>query len=239
MLRRRGGDVQAGARHAMGLPPGQLGDARWRDAPGFQVGADAERGDEGDVRFRQRADGRVVQVIVVVVRDHHRIDGGQLAQADRHRLEALRAEQGERRGSLAPDRIGQHAPAVDLQQHGGMAQPGGAQPAGWRFQPCAARVLGRQWRRRGAIGISADEVAQGGLRCGRIAQTGQHRMDIAQPLAVPQRQVVQAFETFAPGGFAERSHGVVPVVCAALMRNARGAGTNQGTDHADPCQLAP
>ena len=86
--------------------------------------------------------------------------------------------------------------------------------------------------------IAADEVAQGGLRRGRVAQTGQHRMDIAQPLAVPQRQVVQTFESFAPGGFAERSHGVVPVVGAALMGNARGAGTNQGINHADPCQRA-
>ena len=57
------------------------------------MGADAERSDERHIRLRQRADGRVIQVIVVVVRDHHGIDRGQVAQTDRHRLEALGPEQ--------------------------------------------------------------------------------------------------------------------------------------------------
>lgn len=89
VLRWRGGDVQPGARDLVGLPPCQFGDATWRNTPCFEVGADAERRDKGDLRFCQRTNGRVVQMIVVIVRDHHRVDRGQVAEADRYRWKRL------------------------------------------------------------------------------------------------------------------------------------------------------
>ena len=143
MLRGRGRDGQARARHGVALPPVELGDALGRHTPGLQVRAHAERGHEGHGAVAgQRADGGVVQVVVVVVRDHHHVHLGHFAQAQRHRLETFGAEQAKRRSARAPDRVGQHLVAVHLQQHGGVAEPGGAQA---RVGGSAARRCAGRW----------------------------------------------------------------------------------------------
>ena len=54
---------------------------------------------------------------------------GQLGERQRRREEALRAEEGERRRALAPHRIDEHAPPVDLEQQRGVAEPRDAQAA--------------------------------------------------------------------------------------------------------------
>jgi hypothetical protein len=54
------------------LLPVQLDDPLDRDAPALEVGADAERHQEGRVLAGGDAPDRAhVQVVVVVVRDHH------------------------------------------------------------------------------------------------------------------------------------------------------------------------
>ena len=47
VLRRCGREREVGARHAMRFPPVELDDALRRDAEGFEVRADAQRGDDG------------------------------------------------------------------------------------------------------------------------------------------------------------------------------------------------
>ena len=95
MLRRRGGDRDAV--HVRRLPPIQLGDPLGGDAPLLEVRADAQRGDEWNRRLRQRADRRAIEVVVVIVRDDHRIEWRQRGQRCRRRMESLGAGERERR----------------------------------------------------------------------------------------------------------------------------------------------
>ena len=80
MLRGRGGDREAGVRHTVRLPPVELDDALGLHAPGFEVRADTERGHERHVALGELADGRVVEMVVVVVRHDHEVDRRQRAR---------------------------------------------------------------------------------------------------------------------------------------------------------------
>ncbi|MDT4856828.1 hypothetical protein FQZ97_912310 [compost metagenome] len=207
MLRGCRGDGQARAGHAVAFPPVQLGDALGRHAPGLQVGAHAQRRDEGHgAVFRQGVDGGVVEVVVVVVRDHDHIDLGHLAQPQGHGLEALGAEQAKRRGACAPDRVGEHAVAVHLQQHGGVAEPGGAQAAGAGASPGLARVHRRQRRTGHAAVAVGQKLAQRGPGCRRVAQAGRDGVHVAKAKARPAWRCHHAFEAGALGAFAKRVH---------------------------------
>jgi hypothetical protein len=53
------------------------------------VRADAERCHERYIAVGERANGRVVEMVVMVVRHEHEVDGRHLPQADGHGLEAL------------------------------------------------------------------------------------------------------------------------------------------------------
>ena len=72
----------------MRLPPIELDDALGATPHGFEVRADAERRDERHVARGELADGRIVEVIVVVVRDDDDVEGRQ-RERDGHGLEAL------------------------------------------------------------------------------------------------------------------------------------------------------
>ena len=142
-------------RQPVRFPPVELDDALGRHAPALEVRADAERRDERHVGLGERADGRVVEVVVVIVRDDHQVERRQRLERHRHRLEALRAGEPQRRGARSPHRIGQHAHAVDLDQHRRVSEPGGAQAAGGRLapsaradSPTAAAAAGSAARRR-------------------------------------------------------------------------------------------
>ena len=74
VLRRRRGDAEAGIRQRVRFPPVELDDALGLHAPGFEVRADAERRHERHVALGELADGRVVEVIVVIVRDDDDVD---------------------------------------------------------------------------------------------------------------------------------------------------------------------
>jgi len=78
------------------------------------VRADAQRGDERHVTPREGGDGGVVEVVEVIVRDEHGVELGQLLDAHRRAMKALRAGPLHRRDPVAPHRIGEHADAVDL-----------------------------------------------------------------------------------------------------------------------------
>jgi len=196
--------VRPGAGHAVAFPPVQLVDALGRNAPGLQMCADAERGDEGHAGTRQHLDGRVVQVIVVVVRDHDHVHRRHIAQGHRRRLKALGAEQRAGRGARTPHRVGQHAVAIDFQQHARMAQPGGAQTAWRRAQPGRAWVGYRQRCARHAASVGApQQLAQRGHGRGRVAQAGRDGVQVAKAVAGPARRAAHALQPLAVGALTE------------------------------------
>lgn len=78
------------------------------------------------------------RMVVVVVRDEHRVDRRQLGQRDRWRMKALRAD-GERRGVVREDRVDQQAHAIEFDPHAAMTDPERAQPrAGGAFSACGS-----------------------------------------------------------------------------------------------------
>jgi len=110
------------------LPPVELDDASLRHPPGGEVGAHAERHDEGRLPEADRADGRLVEVVVVIVRDDHRVHGRHLVERQERSVEAPGPHPRDRRGPLTPDRIDQHAAPILLDEEGGVTEPGDAQP---------------------------------------------------------------------------------------------------------------
>ena len=121
--------VSSAVGSAMRLPPVELGDALGRTPQASRCAPTPSDVTNGTSRLRQLADRRVVEVVVVVVRDDHHVERRQRAQAHRHGLEALRARRTATASARSPHRIGEHAQAVDLDQHRRVAEPGGAQPA--------------------------------------------------------------------------------------------------------------
>ena len=73
------------------LPPIQLDDPRRVDAPRLEVRADAERREERGLSSSKLHDGRVVEVVEVIVRDDDGVEVGELSGADRRAMKALRA----------------------------------------------------------------------------------------------------------------------------------------------------
>ena len=190
VLRRRGRHRQpaaVGAGQRTRFPPVQLGDARGRHSPALQVGTHTQRGDDRHLQQRQRADGGVVEVVVVVMRDDHHIHSRQRLQGHWHRLKPLGAGQPRRGCTRAPHRVGQHPQAVDFQQHGGVAQPGGAQASLRRLAPGVQRVDHRQ-RATGHTPLTSTQKIHDrrhGHR--RIAQAGLDRMQVAEAVTGPAR----------------------------------------------------
>jgi hypothetical protein len=199
MLRWRRRHAEPRARHGVRLPPVELDDAFGRHVEGLEVRADTQRGDERHAALREGAHRRVVQVVVVVVRHHHEIDRRQRIEGDRHRLEALRSGQLRRRSARAPDRVGQHAAAVDLDQHRGMSEPGGAQPAVGRACPERQRIQRRQGCARHPSRTAAQEIAQRRPLGGGIAQARRNRVKVAKAVAGPARRSLHALEAQAVG----------------------------------------
>ena len=149
-------DVQALVLGA--LPPVHLhhvGDADARKPRlGAQAGEEARRaaGLAG-----QRGDAGDVEVVVVVVRDHHGVDVRQLGERRCGGHHAARTDEAEWRGTLAELRVGDHVHAAELEQHAGVADPGharfapvGAQPGGVRRSGFEAVALGGPGRQAGA-----------------------------------------------------------------------------------------
>ena len=207
VLRRCCRHHHVGAGQAMRLPPVELDDALGRYAPRFEVRSDAQRRHH---RHRavpgERMDRRVVQVVVVIVRDQHRVHRRQIPQAHRNRLKALGPDQPERRRALAPDGVGQHAHAIDLDQHRRMTEPGHSQAAGGRALPRRARIEGHERRFGISRAARAQELAQRGSRRRRIAQRRRNRMNVAKALAGPTRRRGHPLETQAAGSGAKRLH---------------------------------
>ena len=144
---RRGADQPQLADSGLGVPV-QFDDPLGGDVPLPQVRADTEGHHERrPLGAHQVQHGVHVEVVVVVVADHHGVEFGQGLQRQRDRVQPLGADRARRRAAVAPDRVGEHAVAVDLQQRRGMAEPVHRQRLG-------SRVDGRCGEGYGAAGAA-------------------------------------------------------------------------------------
>ena len=112
------------------------------------MGADAEWNMKGDAAGAERLDGPHVEVVVMLVRDEHGVDGRKLGQRQRRPVHPTRADPPRRRRALSPHRIGQDARAIELDERARVSQPGDAQPGGGRYRQTRRRV-GHQRQRAG------------------------------------------------------------------------------------------
>lgn len=119
-------DLAQGACHTVAFPPVELHGVG--DAAGGQPRLQAQR---HHVQRRaaglavQGADAGRIEMVVVVVRHQHQVHPRQFAQRQPRGLMALRAGEGQGRGPLRKDGVGEQREAAQLGQHRGMADPGG------------------------------------------------------------------------------------------------------------------
>jgi hypothetical protein len=203
VLRGRGRHREPGVRHVVRFPPVELDDALGPHAPELEVRADPERGHERHVAPGELADGRVVEVVVVVVRDDHEVQRRHRAKGNGHGLEALGAGEPRWRRARSPDRIGEHAQAVDLDQHRRMAEPGGAQSAGGRLAPGFERAHRRQRPPRHAPFAATEKFCQRRHLRVRVAQPRHDRVQVAEALAGPAQRGFDPLEPQACRSSAE------------------------------------
>src|SRR5271156_6956655 len=109
-----------------GLPPIHFLNLREAcDAWRGEAGADAERdGKIGAPAGGDAAQGRKVEMIVVVVTLEHEIDGGKLVEMNTGGAVARRSDEGEGAGAMGPDGIAENVEAFELDKDGGMSDEG-------------------------------------------------------------------------------------------------------------------
>src|SRR5215831_5506113 len=107
------------------LPPVQLHDAVWWNAPVLEAFAHAERCEEGrrNARLGERDDGPTIEMIVVVVRDDDGVELRERIEPRRRRMKALGARERQGRSATAPHRVSEDAHSIDLDEQRRVAQP--------------------------------------------------------------------------------------------------------------------
>ena len=182
-------------------------------APRAQVRVDAERHDVvrpvGALELRDR---RLVEVVVVVVADDDRVEAGDLGDAARDRVQALRPGDDRRRRPAAEDGVEQEAAAVELDDARRVAVPRHREVGG------LVRVPGRH-ERHGAAGTPATELAD-------------HRRQACcpgpRPRTSPRRASARASGTRRRGSSATRWRAGAP------SRSSRPSGGGSGAARASP-----
>ena len=242
VLRRRGRDRQVGAGQRVRFPPVELGDALCRHAPGFEVRADAERGDEGHVAPRQFANRRVVEVIVVIVGDEHQVHRRQCAQRNRAPAgsASARAAATARRAAPRPGRSARAGRRSRSAPSNGRARWRAVRcrvpwPRPRADSPTAAARAARAGRRRREIPSAS------AARRRRVAQPGQHRVHVAKRVARPKQRGLDALEAQSFRSPAECLHGfplgapctrnVRPAKVRERIAEAGSAGFNPAANH--------
>lgn len=134
----RGDDLER--TNARGLPPIQFDDTSGRDAPAFQMRTHAERHHEHCIPIRHGSNRRPIEMVIVVMGNHDDVDPRQLAQPNGRGIPPLGPDPTQRRRSLAPQGIGQHRHAIDLDQHGRVPEPGHTQSGRGGDTQCLAAV---------------------------------------------------------------------------------------------------
>jgi hypothetical protein len=153
VLRGHGDELdRRGQRHV--LPPVEL--RHPRQARLLEQRLVAEAAEEARVvGGLQPAQGGQIEVVVVVVAEHHGVDGRQILEAQPGPVLAAGAGEGHRAGPQRPDRIGQQVDAVLLDQHRGVVDEGDPQPGDPRR------------RRRPGRGLAVGPGAALAVRCQR------------------------------------------------------------------------
>ena len=193
MPRRRRHDLHPAQRSL--LPPLHVVDLRRRYAPDLQVGTDAERHEERGAAARQVLDRPHVEVVVMIVRDQHRIDRRQVLKPQRRRMEAPRPDV-ERRGVLGEHGIDEQAHAIDRDVDTGVPDPKRLQ-AGRCGGVLQRSRIDRQDRNR--AGRAADLVAElAGEEVPRIGErVGGRRQRVHEPAVVVVRIRARTRQTLA------------------------------------------
>ena len=202
VARRRRGHFDVA--EARGLAPVELADAIRRHPPSFQMRAGAEGNDEdGAPSGREPPDRRHVEMVVVIVRDEHGVELGKILESDRRREKPPGPDPGRRRDPIAPDRVGEEAAAVDLDERGGVSEP---------RQPQAG--LGRRGEVRGGAPHDGNRPRRVAFRTRRELETqglqdvgGTHRerLDgVAEASVHESGRAAKTFEPFSARSRAER-----------------------------------
>ena len=115
-----------------GFGPVELGDGGGGDTERGEDFAYTLRGDpaQSGAEACEGADGACAEMIVVIVGDEDGVEGGQVFEREGGGEEAFGAEELDGRGALVPDGVGKEGEAVELEQDGGVAEPGDAQAGG-------------------------------------------------------------------------------------------------------------
>jgi hypothetical protein len=110
------------------LPPIELGDLLRGNSKLLEVRSHAERRDERGATLRELDHRGLAQVVVVIVRDQHRVERRQLRHRHGRRMKSLGPRKRHRPETIAEHGIRDHALAVDLEQHRRVSEPRDAQP---------------------------------------------------------------------------------------------------------------
>ena len=143
---------------------------------------------------------------VVGAWEFDRVDRAELLDSDRHRLKALGPGEADGGSALSPHRIGEHARAVDLEQHGRVAEPGGAEARVGAPRPGLERALAGQRRERHPALTAEEEVPHHGER-GAFAQPRPDSRGVAEDPTVVARARQHALASETSGSSSWVEHG--------------------------------
>src|SRR5690606_23983080 len=104
------------------LPPIEGKNAFIGDAPVRQMPVDTKRYVEGDVSIDEPLYRRVIQMVVVVVRDHDGVQAGKLIKRKRRWIKSFDARPPERGGAISKYWVEQHSLVVDFHQERGVSE---------------------------------------------------------------------------------------------------------------------
>ena len=143
----------------------------------------------------------------MVVRDQHRVELRQVGQRHRHRVVAPRTDAARRRDPVAPHRVGEHPVALELEQHGGVAEPGRGELTGLLRQ-----VRGLELRRvRAACPSALGGELRGHAGGAPLRRLGRGQPVVEQPVVELRRAAVVELAhpgthgaSYAPGGGEQR-----------------------------------
>src|SRR5262249_33646562 len=154
--------------------------------------------DEGNAGARQVPDGRPIEMVVVIVRDDHRVEWRKRGQCGWWRVEPLGAGEGHWRCAGAPDRVRQDRRTVDLHEEGRVAEPG--DPKACLGGPAPRRDRIDEWQRagRGPSFSAAQEVAHRRTLDPLFEARG-NRTGVDEDAAVEPRRGFDALEAQAVG----------------------------------------
>ena len=186
VLRRGARDGQTKVVCRLAIPPAVLADRRRAEPPQLAAHTDRRHPPGFRVAPNDASQRAAIEVVVVIVGEDDEVQRRQVVERDTRADPAPRSRETERRGALAPHRIGQHVERSQLQQRAGVSDPRHRQGA-------VAGARGVKRRRR-------DREARG-RRVGRpprpraLAHPFEHRAETGHGAAGPGVRVSTCHQT--------------------------------------------